>query len=100
MRRVVLDCALHRRTLAAGPRRRRKHPLAAAVSAAPPSAAPSRTSLSVRYLASVSQRVWGKNMAEGLLGRLTGRAHASEKEFEVSLEDEAWRKKLTPEQYR
>jgi peptide-methionine (R)-S-oxide reductase len=39
-------------------------------------------------------------MAEGLLGRLTGRGHAPEKEFEVALDDEAWRKKLTPEQFR
>jgi peptide-methionine (R)-S-oxide reductase len=39
-------------------------------------------------------------MAEGLLGRLTGRGHAPAKEFEVAFDDEAWRKKLTPEQFR
>jgi len=43
-------------------------------------------------------------MAEGLLGRLGGRAHASKsaehQEFEVKHSDTEWRQRLTPEQYR
>jgi peptide-methionine (R)-S-oxide reductase len=43
-------------------------------------------------------------MAEGLLGRLSGRGASSKsatgKNFEVALSDEEWRRKLTPEQYR
>jgi len=39
-------------------------------------------------------------MAEGLLGRLSGKGAVPAKEFEVSLPDEEWRKKLTPEQFR
>jgi peptide-methionine (R)-S-oxide reductase len=41
-------------------------------------------------------------MAEGLLGRLSGRGHAdkADKQFEVAHEDAEWRGKLTPEQYR
>src|SRR6185437_12367822 len=41
-------------------------------------------------------------MAEGLLGRLSGRGASSksDKHFEVELSDEEWRRKLTPEQYR
>jgi peptide-methionine (R)-S-oxide reductase len=42
------------------------------------------------------------NMAEGLLGRLSGRGASSkpDKTFEVALSDEEWRKRLSPEQYR
>src|ERR1700731_3480178 len=43
-------------------------------------------------------------MAEGLLGRLSGRGASSKagagKNFEVALSDEEWRGQLTPEQYR
>ena len=39
-------------------------------------------------------------MAEGLLGRLGGRKHASGKEFAVSLGEKEWRRKLSPAQYR
>src|ERR1041384_120973 len=41
-------------------------------------------------------------MAEGLLGRLSGRGASpkSDKHFEVELSDEEWRRKLNPEQYR
>jgi peptide-methionine (R)-S-oxide reductase len=43
-------------------------------------------------------------MAEGLLGRLSGRGGSSKagtgKNFEVALSDEEWRQRLTPEQYR
>ncbi|MBV9154295.1 MAG: peptide-methionine (R)-S-oxide reductase, partial [Alphaproteobacteria bacterium] len=41
-------------------------------------------------------------MAEGLLGRLSGRGASSGtgKHFEVEHSDEEWRGKLTPEQYR
>ena len=43
-------------------------------------------------------------MAEGLLGRLSGRGQSSKtatgKTFEVTLEDAEWRQKLTPAQYR
>jgi len=41
-------------------------------------------------------------MAEGLLGRLSGRGQSSktEKTFEVILDDAEWRKRLTPAQYR
>jgi peptide-methionine (R)-S-oxide reductase len=43
-------------------------------------------------------------MAEGLLGRLSGRGASSKagtgKNFEVALSDEEWRQRLTPEQYR
>jgi len=39
-------------------------------------------------------------MAEGLLGRLGGRKHASAKEFAVALSEEEWRHKLSPAQYR
>ena len=41
-------------------------------------------------------------MAEGLLGRLSGRGASSKpgKTFEVALSDEEWRKRLSPEQYR
>ena len=43
-------------------------------------------------------------MAEGLLGRLSGRGASSktgtDKNFEVALSDEEWRQRLTPEQYR
>ena len=39
-------------------------------------------------------------MAEGLLGRLGGRKHASSKEFAAALSDEEWRHKLSPAQYR
>jgi peptide-methionine (R)-S-oxide reductase len=43
-------------------------------------------------------------MAEGLLGRLSGRGASSKagagKNFEVALSDEEWRSRLTPEQYR
>jgi peptide-methionine (R)-S-oxide reductase len=39
-------------------------------------------------------------MAEGLLGRLSGRGRAPEKTFDVSKSDEEWRRQLSPEQYR
>ena len=39
-------------------------------------------------------------MAEGLLGRLGGRKHASPKEFAVALSEEEWRRKLSPAQYQ
>ncbi len=43
-------------------------------------------------------------MAEGLLGRLSGRGQASKtataKTFEVTLDDAEWRRRLTPAQYR
>jgi peptide-methionine (R)-S-oxide reductase len=39
-------------------------------------------------------------MAEGLLGRLGGRKHASAKEFAVALSEEEWQRKLSPAQYR
>jgi peptide-methionine (R)-S-oxide reductase len=43
-------------------------------------------------------------MAEGLLGRLGGRGHASKsaahQEFDIKHSDEEWRQRLTPEQYR
>jgi peptide-methionine (R)-S-oxide reductase len=43
-------------------------------------------------------------MAEGLLGRLSGRGASSkagaDKNFDVALSDEEWRGRLTPEQYR
>jgi len=39
-------------------------------------------------------------MAEGLLGRLGGRKHASGKEFAVALGEKEWRRKLSPAQYR
>ena len=43
-------------------------------------------------------------MAEGLLGRLSGRGQSSkeatEKTFEVTLDDAEWRRRLTPAQYR
>jgi len=39
-------------------------------------------------------------MAEGLLGRLGGRKHASGKEFVVALDENEWRRKLSPAQYR
>ena len=39
-------------------------------------------------------------MAEGLLGRLGGRGHASGKKFPVTLSEEEWKKKLSPVQYR
>ena len=43
-------------------------------------------------------------MAEGLLGRLSGRGQTSKEaaqtEFEVKPSGEEWRQRLTPEQYR
>ena len=39
-------------------------------------------------------------MPEGLLGRLGVRKHASAKEFAVALNEEEWRRKLSPAQYR
>jgi peptide-methionine (R)-S-oxide reductase len=39
-------------------------------------------------------------MAEGLLGRLSGRGRGAEKNFEVAKSDEEWRRQLSPEQYR
>ena len=39
-------------------------------------------------------------MAEGLLGRLSGKKHASGKEFAVALGEEEWRRKLSPAHYR
>ena len=39
-------------------------------------------------------------MAEGLFGRLGGRGHAAAKAFPVALEEEEWRRKLSPAQYR
>ena len=39
-------------------------------------------------------------MAEGLLGRLSGRAHAPRKSFPVALSEEEWRRKLSAAQYR
>jgi peptide-methionine (R)-S-oxide reductase len=40
-------------------------------------------------------------MAEGLLGRLSGRGQgAKDQEFEVKHSDEEWRKRLNPAQYR
>jgi len=42
-------------------------------------------------------------MAEGFLGRLSGRGASSKsgagKSFEVALDDEEWRRRLTPQQY-
>ncbi len=38
-------------------------------------------------------------MAEGLIGRL-GRKHADAKKFALTLSDEEWRQRLSPEQYR
>ena len=35
-------------------------------------------------------------MAEGLLGRLSGKRHAPAKQFAVALSDEEWRRKLSP----
>jgi peptide-methionine (R)-S-oxide reductase len=39
-------------------------------------------------------------MAEGLLGRLAGRAHSSEKKFAVEHPEAEWRDKLSAAQYR
>ena len=39
-------------------------------------------------------------MAEGLLGRLGGKKHASGKECTVALGEDEWRRKLSPAQYR
>ena len=43
-------------------------------------------------------------MAEGFFGRLSGRGHAAkdrpQAESDVTLSDEDWRRRLTPEQYR
>jgi len=43
-------------------------------------------------------------MAEGLLGRLSGRGHSSKSEtgktFEVTLDDAEWHRRLNPAQYR
>jgi peptide-methionine (R)-S-oxide reductase len=39
-------------------------------------------------------------MAEGLLGRLSGRKHPSANEFAVALSEEEWRRKLSPAQHR
>ena len=39
-------------------------------------------------------------MAEGLLGRLGGRRHATRKEFTVAASEEEWRRKLSAGQYR
>ena len=39
-------------------------------------------------------------MAEGLLGRLSGRGRSLGKKFPVTLTEEEWRQKLTPAQYR
>ena len=39
-------------------------------------------------------------MAEGLLGRIAGRGHASTKQFAVAMSDEEWQRKLSPAQYR
>src|ERR1700716_1469895 len=50
--------------------------------------------------------LWARQakMAEGLLGRLSGRGASSktgtDKNFEVALSDEEWRRRLSPEQYR
>src|SRR5258708_14029412 len=50
--------------------------------------------------------LWARQakMAEGVLGRLSGRGASSktgtDKNFEVALSDEEWRQRLTPEQYR
>jgi peptide-methionine (R)-S-oxide reductase len=38
-------------------------------------------------------------MADGLLGRFGGRAHKSDKQFEVKLDDAEWRRRLTPAQH-
>ena len=62
--------------------------------------APSPAPLSRRYLGAGIIAIGTISMSEGLLGRLTGKAHAAAKEFEVSLPDEEWHKKLNPEQYR
>jgi len=35
-------------------------------------------------------------MAGGLLGRLTGKGHASNKQFAVAMSEEDWRRKLSP----
>jgi peptide-methionine (R)-S-oxide reductase len=39
-------------------------------------------------------------MAEGLLGRLGGRKHASAKEFQIELSDEEWRRRLSTAQHQ
>jgi peptide-methionine (R)-S-oxide reductase len=39
-------------------------------------------------------------MAEGLMGRFSGRGHAKGKSFAVALSEEEWGQKLTPAQYR
>jgi peptide-methionine (R)-S-oxide reductase len=39
-------------------------------------------------------------MAEGLLGRLSGRGRSSPKTFAVALSEEEWRRKLSPAQFR
>jgi peptide-methionine (R)-S-oxide reductase len=39
-------------------------------------------------------------MAEGLLGRLTGRGHSAAKSFPLALSEEEWRRKLSAAQYR
>ena len=38
-------------------------------------------------------------MAEGILGRLTGRGHAPSKQFSVEKSEAEWRKELSPEAY-
>lgn len=39
-------------------------------------------------------------MAEGLLGRLSGRGRPAGKSFPVALSEDEWRRKLSPAQYR
>jgi len=41
-----------------------------------------------------------ESMAEGLFRRLGGRGHAAGKAFPVALDEEEWRRKLSPAQYR
>src|SRR5712692_1292868 len=98
---MVLDRTLDRGIAAPGAGHRRTHSLAAI----PLSSFRPFTTASARAILTAGTTVVGEAevMAEGFLGRLTGRGQNAKPvtaKFEVTHSEEEWRQRLSPAQYR
>ena len=95
LRRLVLDRALHRRTAAPGPRRRRTGALKpAAVAPAPLHAGRAHADIQLDAFCSARASAWQRVFWAASAG--PGVTTAAERRSTVSLSEEEWRRKLSP----